>query len=124
MIETASILEILWTAQACTGVGLGVLLVTFWERKRRYLIRNNLNAWRMTAVLTHLIRKSFYLLCHLLFVLVGVMALLLPPRPPVDDLSRWVGTITAGVFLFVSFGMQADMIQSYRHYRRLEDVAG
>ena len=121
MPASVSPLEIFWTVQALSGIGLAVFLVQFWLKKRDFLIRNKFNSWRLAAVRAHLMRKVFYLVSHILFTIAGLLVMTLPPRPPVDEVSRMIGTFVACVFLFVSIGMQVDMVQSYRYYRRLED---
>lgn len=120
---TASALEIVWLIDVLIGLGMAVYMVDFWLEKRRRLDGRQRDRARRIALNAHLFRKTYYLLCHVWFITVGLMLASLPPGGGTHPhgLRLWASVALILMLLFTAIGMQIDMVQAYIRYRKIED---
>lgn len=107
---TASLGEIIWTLGSISGICLAFVLLRFWQQ------RQPANENEREIKHGHMWRKGGYLIGHALFLVLGILAMRKPPRPGADSLSL-VGAVS---IIYIQAFMQADMLVSYRRYRRIE----
>lgn len=111
---TASVGEIIWTLGSLSGICLALLLLRFWNS------RQPANENERQIKRGHIWRKIGYLVGHLLFLVLGILAMQAPPRQHTDQSGQYLPMVGAVAIIYIQAFMQADMLVSYRRYRRIE----
>jgi hypothetical protein len=128
LLVSAAPLEVVWACLGLFGTGMGVGIVWTWLRWYWALARTGLSARHNFQAATHLVTHLLVLAMHVVILVIGIVAVLMPPADP--DKVRAVTVVgvvlTVGLFTIAVLALlvQGWLVLRWGQLRRIMQTSG